>query len=69
MEDSNKGRKKSISQVGGLMFVGCMFIGMAAGWYMGKMTIGMFAGMGVGFIMMAVVYMSEANKKIIYAKR
>ena len=48
----------------GLLFTGCMFIGMAAGSYFdGKMVIGMFAGMGIGFSLMAVVIMSAANKK------
>ena len=40
-----------------------MFIGMAIGWYSGAFNIGMFAGMGVGFIMMAVVVASAANKR------
>ncbi len=42
---------------------GGMFIGMAAGWYTGAFTIGLFAGMGIGFIMMAVVLVSASNKK------
>ena len=63
MEDNRKEAKKEAQKVGGLLFVGCMFIGMAAGWYFGKMTIGMFGGMGLGFIMMAVVTMSAANKR------
>jgi len=63
MEDNNNEAKKTAQKVGGLLFVGCMFLGMAAGWYFGRLTIGMFGGMGIGFIMMAVVWMSAANKK------
>jgi len=63
MENTGKESRKTAQRAGGLLFIGCMFIGMAAGWYFGRMTIGMFGGMGVGFILMAVVLMSEANKK------
>lgn len=63
MENTDKSAKETSRRVGGLLFVGCMFIGMAAGKYYDNMTIGMFGGMGIGFIMMAVVIMSAANKK------
>jgi len=59
-QDERRGNAK---KAGGLLFTGCMFIGMAIGWYIDRFQIGMFGGMGVGFIMMAVVYVSEANKK------
>lgn len=63
MEKDNKEAKKTAQKVGGLLFVGCMFLGMAGGKYFGNMPIGLFGGMGIGFIMMAVVWMSAANKK------
>ena len=63
MENNNNEAKKTAQKVGGLLFTGCMFLGMAAGWYLEKMTIGIIAGMGMGFILMAVTYMSSANKK------
>jgi len=63
MENNNTETQKTTIKVGGLLFVGCMFLGMAAGWYFGNMKIGMFSGMGLGFIMMAVVIMSAANKR------
>ena len=62
-QDQNQDKAKASRKAGGLLFVGCMFIGMAAGWYFGAYQIGMFGGMGVGFIMMAVVVMSNANKR------
>ena len=55
-------KKKNARKVGGLLSVGCMFIGMAAGWYYDHLNIGMFAGMGIGFILMAVSYASLNNK-------
>lgn len=63
MDDQGKEKKKTTEKVAGLLFVGCMFIGMAAGWYFGSLLIGLFGGMGLGFILMAVVKMSEATKK------
>jgi len=63
MENTNKEAKQAVQKAGGLLFAGCMFLGMAAGWYFGKMTIGIFAGMGLGFILMAVTMLSAANKR------
>ncbi len=63
MEENREDSKKVAQKVGGLLFVGCMFLGMSAGWYFGNLNIGLFGGMGLGFIMMAVVWMSAANKK------
>ena len=62
-QTENTDKKKEAKKTGGLLFTGCMFIGMAIGWYSGAFNIGMFAGMGVGFIMMAVVIASAANKR------
>ena len=61
MEQENK--QKTARKVGGLLFVGCMFIGMAIGQYIDNVGMGTMGGMGVGFIMMAVVWLSEANKR------
>lgn len=63
IQNTDKDKKKDAQKIGGLLFTGCMFIGMAIGWYSGAFTIGMFAGMGIGFIMMAVVIVSQANKR------
>lgn len=53
MAENHDDAKKSVRKVGGLLFVGCMFIGMAAGFYFKAMPMGLFGGMGIGFIMMA----------------
>jgi F0F1-type ATP synthase assembly protein I len=62
-QDQNQDKAKASKKAGGLLFVGCMFIGMAMGWYFDAYQIGMFGGIGVGFIMMAVVVMSNANRR------
>lgn len=62
-QTQNTEKKKEAKKVGGVLFTGCMFIGMVAGWYFGYFNIGFFAGMGIGFIMMAVVIASAANKR------
>lgn len=63
IQDTEKQKKKDAQKTGGLLFTGCMFIGMAMGWFFGHFQVCMFAGMGVGFIMMAVVIASQANKR------
>lgn len=55
-------KKKNARKVSGYLFVGSMFIGMAAGWYFGRFNVGLFAGMGIGFILSAVAYASINNK-------
>lgn len=50
------------NSVGGLLFVGCMFIGMAIGFGFNQIAIGTAAGMGVGFLAMAG-YIAMNNKK------
>ena len=61
-QTENTDKTKEAKKTGGLLFTGCMFIGMAIGWYSGAFNIGMFGGMGVGFIMMAVVIASQGSK-------
>ena len=62
-QTENSDKAKDAKKTGGLLFTGSMFIGMAAGWYSGHFNIGMFAGMGIGFILMAVAIASAANKR------
>ncbi len=49
------GEKKEVSRSGisGLVFVGCLLIGLAAGFLAGNVTVGVLGGLGVGFIAMA----------------
>ena len=47
METNNKEETKKIT---GVLFVGCMFVGMGVGFLTGHLVPGMFIGMGVGFL-------------------
>lgn len=60
METNNK--KDQAKKIGGTLFTGCMFLGMAAGWYFSNFLPFMFGGMGIGFILMAVTVASLNNK-------
>ncbi len=46
MEIDHKDRNKT----SGLLFVGCLFVGMAVGFWFHQLPIGLFGGMGVGFL-------------------
>lgn len=63
MESENQDqKKKETEKIGGLLFVGCMFLGMAVGYYIDRLVIGLFAGMGLGFILRAVVIANYRNR-------
>jgi hypothetical protein len=47
METNNKGEAKKIT---GVLFVGCMFVGMGIGFLTQHVSAGLFIGMGVGFL-------------------
>ncbi len=47
METNNKEETKKIT---GVLFVGCMFVGMGIGFVLHQMPAGLFIGMGVGFL-------------------
>ena len=42
------------SGISGLVFVGCLMIGLAIGLYIGNVAVGILGGIGVGFIAMAI---------------
>lgn len=39
----------------GLVFVGCLFLGLVAGYFLGNVAMGILGGLGVGFIAMAIM--------------
>ena len=51
---ANEKQEPNRSGVSGLIFVGCLMIGFAIGYLIGNITVGLFAGLGVGFIAMAI---------------
>ena len=54
MEDNKQQKLKQKQTVGGILFVGCMFIGFGLGFYFYQIPVGLFIGMGVGFIAMGL---------------
>jgi hypothetical protein len=48
-------KKKDGSSIGGLIFVGCMFIGGGIGMFYNSTQIGGAIGMGAGFIAMGAI--------------
>lgn len=51
---ANEKQESSRKGASGLVFVGCLMIGLAAGFLMGNMVVGVLGGLGVGFIGMAI---------------
>ena len=56
-----KNKENSSDHISGYIFVGFMFVGMGVGAAIGDGGIGMFIGMGLGYIVSAM-YQSEKNK-------
>ena len=52
MSDNNK----SAAAIGGVIFVGCMFVGGGLGLLFGRPDVGGAIGMGLGFICMGLVW-------------
>ena len=52
MSDSSKTR----ATVGGIIFTGCMFIGLGLGFYFNNILVGLFLGMGTGFVAMGIAW-------------
>jgi hypothetical protein len=49
--------------VAGLIFVGCILIGVAIGLWMGRVAIGALLGVGFGFLAKAALQMKENDRK------
>jgi hypothetical protein len=58
---SNEKQPTSKTGISGLVFVGCLLIALAAGLLTGEMAIAILAGLGVGFIGMALVRFSTGQ--------
>ena len=58
-EEKEKQGKKM--EAGGLVFVGCLVIGMGISFALDNMPVGLFIGLGVGFIAMAIIRYKTGN--------
>jgi hypothetical protein len=47
--------KKKANELGGLLFVACLFIGLGFGFLFHRVSIGASFGMAVGFLLMAYI--------------
>ena len=47
--------KKERKGISGLVFVGCLMLGFAIGFIVDNIVAGLFGGLGVGFIAMAII--------------
>jgi len=56
-------KTKSGSQIGGVIFVGCMFVGGGLGMLMGNVAVGGAIGMGIGFISMGIIWAAYKNRE------
>ena len=52
---SSEKKERSRSGTSGLVFVGCLILGLALGILAGNVAVGLLVGLGVGFIGMAIV--------------
>ncbi|MBP6392105.1 MAG: hypothetical protein KA175_18345 [Flavobacteriales bacterium] len=49
------------AEIGGLICAGCLFIGMGIGWVLGNLRSGLFIGLGVGLLGMALIRFRKQN--------
>ncbi len=54
-------KKKNTGTIGGVVLVGCMLIGMGIGMLYNLTAIGIFIGLGAGFLGMGIVYAYYKN--------
>ncbi|MCA9951718.1 MAG: hypothetical protein KDE48_18835 [Anaerolineales bacterium] len=47
--------------ISGLVFVGCLMVGLAIGFLVGNIVVGLFGGLGAGFIAMFIAYNSTGE--------
>jgi hypothetical protein len=51
----NKSKKAKGEDVGGIAFIGCVVVGIGLGLYFRQPAVGTLLGVGVGFILMALI--------------
>ena len=52
---SSEKQKPKRKEISGLVFVGCLMLGLAIGLLTGNVAVGLIGGLGVGFIAMAIM--------------
>lgn len=59
MSSEKQELKSKGNGISGLIFVGCLMIGLATGFFIGNMVVGVLGGLGVGFVAMAIAMANE----------
>jgi len=70
MDEKNKKKEpettdnkvKTGSTIGGMIFVGCMFLGAGLGRFLGDTATGSMIGMGIGFVIMGIIWAYYSKK-------
>ena len=52
---ANEAKEPKRKGISGVVFVGCVMLGFAVGFITGQLPTGIFGGLGIGFIAMAIV--------------
>ena len=52
---ANEAKEPKRKGISGVVFVGCVMLGFAVGFITGRLPTGIFGGLGIGFIAMAIV--------------
>ena len=55
-------KQKKSKEIGGLVFVGCAVVGMGISFATHTMPVGLFIGVGVGFLLMALIRHRAGNQ-------
>ena len=55
-------KKKNTPIIAGVVFTGCMFIGLGLGILYSEVVIGIMLGMGAGFLAMGAIYAYRKEK-------
>ncbi|MGB0757390.1 MAG: hypothetical protein ACPGO5_02950 [Patescibacteria group bacterium] len=51
----DKPKKSRADQAGGMVFVGFIMLGLGFGFYYGSLPVGLFLGLGTGFILFGLI--------------
>ena len=62
----NNNQERSRKGTSGLVFVGCLILGLALGILAGNVAVGLLIGLGVGFIDMAIAHTITGKRRVAF---
>lgn len=54
-QEKGSSKQKKYKEISGLVFVGCIVTGMGISFATNSMPVGLFVGLGIGFLMMGLI--------------